>query len=164
MRSSCTFQMAGCGCSGGRVRARTPEAEPDLGRDTGEWQAPQYLEDLLAPLRARMEAIEQLMSIRDFVPPPEVPAVPIAPDVVPATEQELWMRTIGIYIRCRAPEFQGGCDPLVAYNWKEDVGHILDLLGVDPVQRQRLAAFSLRGDADKWYRLQFSEEERLTVL
>ena len=63
----------------------------------------------------------------------------------------------------RAPEFQGGCDPLVADKWKEDVGSILDLMGIDPVQRQRLAAFSLRGDAGRWYRLQFTEEERLTI-
>ena len=115
MRSSCTFQLAGCGCSGGRVRARTLETEPAVGRNTGEWQAPQYLEDFLAPLRSRMEAIKQLMSIRDVVPPleapaflfasPKVPAVLAAPDVAPATEQELWMRMIEIYMRLRALEF-----------------------------------------------------------
>ena len=36
-------------------------------------------------------------------------------------------------------------------------------MGVDRVQRQRLEAFSLKGDANKWYKAYFTEEERLTV-
>ena len=67
------------------------------------------------------------------------------------------------YQKLRAPEFEGGSDPLVADKWKEDVGNILGLMGVDRIHRQRLAAFSLKGDASKWYRAYFSEEERLTV-
>ena len=51
----------------------------------------------------------------------------------------------------------------MADKWKEDVGNILSLMGVDLVHRQRLAAFSLKGDASKWYRSQFSEAERLTT-
>jgi len=43
------------------------------------------------------------------------------------------------------------------------VGNILDLMGVDSIPKQRLAVFSLKGDASKWYRSQFSEEERLTT-
>jgi len=62
-----------------------------------------------------------------------------------------------------ASEFHGGPDPLVADRWKEDMGNILELMGMDPIHRQRLATFSLKGDANKWYRPQFSEEERLTV-
>ena len=31
------------------------------------------------------------------------------------------------------------------------------------MQRHRLAAFSLKGDAGKWYKLQFSQEERLNL-
>ena len=76
---------------------------------------------------------------------------------VPAIDQEAWLRLVERYQKFRAPKFQGGSDPLVADKWKEDVGNILCLMGVDPVQRQRLAAFSLKGDASKWYRSQFSE-------
>ena len=47
--------------------------------------------------------------------------------------------------------------------WKENVRNILDLIGVDQVQRHCLAAFSQKGDAGKWYKLQFSQEERLTL-
>ena len=34
-------------------------------------------------------------------------------------------------------------------------------MSVDRVQRQRLATFSLKGDARKWYRAQFTEDECL---
>ena len=34
---------------------------------------------------------------------------------------------------------------------------------MDSVQRQRLAAYSLKGNAGKWYRYQFSEAERFTT-
>ena len=63
----------------------------------------------------------------------------------------------------RALAFQGGADPLVVYKWKEDVDVILSMMGVDGVQRQRLAAFRLRGDANMWYKAHFNEKERLTV-
>ena len=36
-------------------------------------------------------------------------------------------------------------------------------MGVDSVQRQRLAAYSLKGDARKWYRSHFAAAERLTT-
>ena len=36
-------------------------------------------------------------------------------------------------------------------------------MGVDNIQRQKLAAFSLKGDASKWYRAQFSAMDRLTI-
>ena len=39
--------------------------------------------------------------------------------------------------------------------------NIFDLMGINPTQRQRLATFSLKGDARKWYKTQFYEEERL---
>nr|ABD63166.1 retrotransposon del1-46, related [Asparagus officinalis] len=63
----------------------------------------------------------------------------------------------------RAPEFQGSADPLVAHKWKEDVSNILDILSVDSVQKQRLASYSLKGDARRWYRLQFTPEHRTTL-
>jgi len=45
------------------------------------------------------------------------------------------------------PEFHGGSDPLVADKWKEDTDSALSYMGVDSIQRQRLAAYSLKGDA-----------------
>jgi len=65
--------------------------------------------------------------------------------------------------KLRAPEFHGGSAPLVADKWKEDMDSALGYMGVDTVQRQRLAAFSLKGDASKWYRSHFSAAERLTT-
>ncbi|XP_020250079.1 uncharacterized protein LOC109827483 [Asparagus officinalis] len=40
---------------------------------------------------------------------------------------------------------------------------LLDLLNVDSVQNQRLAAFSLKGDAGGWYRLQFTPDHRMAL-
>ena len=34
---------------------------------------------------------------------------------------------------------------------------------MNPIQRERLAALSLKGDSNKWYKTWFSEEERLTI-
>ena len=105
-----------------------------------------------------------------FVPPPPAapePAVAAVEEPVAAmaavsrADQEMWMRLVERYQKMRAPEFQGSTDPLVADKWKENVSSILSLMGVDRVQRQRLAAFSLKGDAGKWYRAQFTEDERL---
>ena len=47
----------------------------------------------------------------------------------------------------------------MADKWKRDIGNILDLMGVDRVRRQKLAAFSLKGGASKWYKAYFVEEE-----
>ena len=71
------------------------------------------------------------------------------------------MHLIERYQNLQAPEFAGGSDPLVADKWNEDMGNILSLMGVDQIQR--LATFSLKGDASKWYRAHFSEMERLTI-
>ena len=110
--------------------------------------------------------------------PPEVPTVTVeaaatatataavVPPPVrlpPVREQDGWLDLIGRFQKLHAPEFAGGSDPLVADRWKEDVGNILDLLGVTSVQRHRLAAFTLKGDASKWYRLQFTEQERVAA-
>ena len=73
------------------------------------------------------------------------------------------MKMLERYQKLRAPEFQGGFDPLVANKWKEDVSSLLELLGVDPVQSHRLAAFSLKGDACLWYKMHFTKEEMTTV-
>ena len=137
-------------------------------------QAPQYLVDLMAPPIARMTPIEDLVTthIAPRTPPPPVaqqqgiPAVPVRerpPEVTPAaipvtvpdraTEQETWLRMVERYQKMRAPEFQGSPDPLAAHRWKEDVGNILDILGVDSVQKQRLTSYSLKGDVGRWYRL-----------
>ena len=43
------------------------------------------------------------------------------------------------------------------------MSNILDILGVDSVQKQRLASYSLKGDAERWYRLQFTPEQRMTL-
>ena len=68
-----------------------------------------------------------------------IPIVPVttAPAGVMAPgpdSQELWMKTIERYQKLRAPEFQGGFDPLVANKWKEDVSKLLELIRVDPVR------------------------------
>jgi hypothetical protein len=63
----------------------------------------------------------------------------------------------------RALEFQGGSNPQAAVRWREDIGSVLSFMGVDSIQRQRLAAYTLMGDAGMWYRALFTEEERLTT-
>ena len=63
----------------------------------------------------------------------------------------------------RAPEFQGGSDPQAAVRWREDISSVLSFMGVDSVHKQRLAAYTLKGDAGMWYRSRFTEEERLTT-
>ena len=83
--------------------------------------------------------------------------------MVPAEDQEFWLRLIVRFQKLRAPEFQGGSDPLAAAKWKEDMSSTLSYMGVGSVQRQRLAAYSLKGDAGMWYRSHFSAPERLTM-
>ena len=43
------------------------------------------------------------------------------------------------------------------------MSNILDMLNVNYVQKQRLAAFSLKGDVGGWYRLRFTPEQRMMV-
>jgi hypothetical protein len=78
-------------------------------------------------------------------------------------DHEKWMRLIERFQKLRAPEFQGGFDPMVANKWRRDVGNILELMGTDPVQSHRLAASCLKGDARMWYDAHFSPVERTTV-
>jgi len=98
-------------------------------------------------------------------PTPETPTTPTGVIVTaPGPDgQEQWMKMLERYQKLRAPEFQGGFDPLVANKWKEDVSYLLELMGVDPVQSHRLAAFSLKGDARLWYKAHFTKEEMTTV-
>ncbi|XP_020250680.1 uncharacterized protein LOC109828054 [Asparagus officinalis] len=63
----------------------------------------------------------------------------------------------------RAPEFHGLSDSLAAHKWKEDVGNILEILNVTLVQKQTLSSYSLKGDTGRWYRLQFTPEQRMTL-
>ena len=163
--------MAGRGCGPVRTRVAGPEPVEETGVRAD--QVTQILIDLLAPLEARLTIIEELIARFAQPPPPEAPAVAqpepaiMQPDVVvpgvSSADQEAWLRIVERYLKLGAPEFEGGSDPLVADKWKEDVNKILSLMGVDRVQRQRLAAFSLKGDANKWYKAYFAEEERLTV-
>jgi len=133
----------------GRGKARATRAGPAHDAEPAE-QAPQYLIDLLAPMTARMQALEdRLAGGREASPPRRQTIVPQVQLAAPAIDQEAWLRLIERYQKFRAPDFQGGSDPLVADKWREDVGNILSLMGVDPVQRQRLATFSLKGDASK---------------
>ena len=53
--------------------------------------------------------------------------------------------------------------PIIEVKWKKNVGNILDLMGVDPIPKQRLAAFNMKDDASKWYKSQFSKEDPLTT-
>jgi len=74
-------------------------------------------------------------------------------DSYPQVEEwETCMRMIERFQNLQAPMFHGGSDPLVADRWKEDMGNILKLMGMDPIQRQKLVAFSLKSNASKWYR------------
>ena len=114
-----------------------------------------------------MTVIEESLVRSTRPPSPEGPAVAqsepgvVHPDVVaPAVssaDREVWFRIIERYLELGAPKFSGSVDPLVADKWKEDVSKVLSLMGVDRVQKQRLAAFSLKGDASKWYKVYFSE-------
>lgn len=52
---------------------------------------------------------------------------------------------------------------MAATKWKEDIANVLDLMRVSPVQRHRLPAFSLKGEAGMWYQGHFSDDERLTI-
>ena len=63
----------------------------------------------------------------------------------------------------RAPEFQGLSDSLAAHKWKEDIGNILEILNMISVQKKRLTSYSLKGDAGRWYQLQFTPEQRMTL-
>ena len=161
------LQMARRGRSKGLGQGQSADAEPAVDHETGLEQIPRIVADLLAPFAARMDAFFAAGTPptppAPVTPVPEVTAGVAAVPKAAAAEQEAWMRLIERYQKLRAPDFAGVPDPLVADKWKEDVGNVLSLMGVDPIQRQRLAAFSLKGDARKWYRAQFSEMDRLTV-
>lgn len=153
-----------------------PAEEPGVGGEE-EVPIPPYIAALLQPLTARLGAIEQFMAASTGghtpTPPPQTRTptvsgtdpVTATPGVAaaPTGRQEDWLRLIERYQKLKAPNFQGTQTPLVADKWKEDVGSILSHIGVGSVQRQRLAAFYLRGDASRWYRSKFSEHERLTM-
>jgi hypothetical protein len=121
-----------------------------------------------------MTAFEDFMARFSPPPPPAGPAVVqpepavVQPDMavsaVSSADQEAWLRLVERYQKLRAPEFHGGADPLGIDKWKEDVRNIFSLMGVDRVQMQRLATFSLKGGASKWYRAHFSKEEHLETI
>ena len=62
-------------------------------------------------------------------------------------EQEAWLRLVERYQKLKAPEFHGSSDFIATHKWKEDVSNILDMLNVNTMQKQRLASFSLKGNA-----------------
>ena len=151
-------------------------------REPEPQQAPQYLVDLIAPLAARMTAIEEQLaaqvrqepSVHVEAPVQEssirekilerAPVVPPTPPVEDeAADQEAWLRLVERYQKLKAPEFHGSTDSIATHKWKEDVSNILDMLNVNTVQKQSLAAFTLKGDAGGWYRLRFTPEQRMTV-
>ncbi|XP_020271996.1 uncharacterized protein LOC109847164 [Asparagus officinalis] len=95
------------------------------------------------------EVLVQESSIREEIPERE-PVVPPTPPVEDgAADQEAWLRLVERYQKLKAPEFHGSTDSIAAHKWKED--------------KQRLAAFSLKGDAGGWYRLRFTPEQKMTV-
>ena len=70
-----------------------------------------------------------------------IPIVPVttAPPrpavTAPGSEgQEQWMRLVERFQKLKAPEFQGGFDPLMSNKWKEDIGTLLEMMRVDTVQ------------------------------
>ena len=166
------FQMVG------RGKARATRSGPAEDQSGVGDQIRQVLTEMLTPFAVRMGdmegAIARLAATPQHTPqPPEIGVAPI-PLVPTGTAhvgvaapgpvgQEQWMRLIERYQKLRAPEFQGGFDPLVANKWKEDVGALLELIGVDPVQSHRLAAIGLKGDARMWYRAHFTPAERISA-
>ena len=159
----------------GRGRAGTRAARPEPAEEASAWadQVTQFVGGLLAPLDARVTMIEEHFAGTTRPPPPErapdaqpEPAGLQPEDVSPVVspvDREAWLRIVERFMDLGAPEFPGSSDPLIADKWKEDVDVILSMMGVDEVQRQRLAAFRLRGDANIWYKAHFNEKERLTV-
>jgi len=145
-------------------------------------QHPQDVVDFRAEMRAmeqrfadQVAQLIQAVAQPAVVQPPVVQAVeqPVvvpqlaaaaAPVVVPAVAgQEAWLRLIERFQKMRAPEFQGGSDPQAAVRWREDISSVLSYMGVDSIHRQRLEAYTLKGDAGMWYRARFTEAERLTT-
>ena len=153
----------------GRGKKRATRSGPAEDQSERGDQLRQILMEVLTPFTARIEALEARLT--PTPPPTPTPTVILAPPpptvpVVMAPRpdgQEQWMRLIERYQKLRAPEFQGGFEPLVANKWKRDVCTLLELIGVEPVQRQRLASISLKGDARMWYDSHFSREEKLTA-
>ena len=164
------FQMVGRGkAPATRARARTrASATPE----SSEEHTPQYVFDLLA----RIQAMEERFAASPIPAPQPQPVVqPVVAAVVPPGGQpavdpqlqlaapEQWLRLIERFQKMRAPEFQGGSDAQAAVRWREDISSVLSFMGVDSVHKQRLAAYTLKGDAGMWYRSRFTEEERLTT-
>ena len=154
--------MSGCG------KKRATRSGPADDQSGGGDQIRQILTELMAPVVERIGAIEGVLAGIHTTPPSPTPETPITPTGVMVTApgpdgQKQWMKMLERYQKLRAPEFQGGFDPLVANKWKEDVSCLLELMGVDPVQSHRLAAFSLKGDARLWYKVHFTKEEMTTV-
>ena len=157
----------------GRGKARATRAGPAVTPEASD-QVPQYVIDLYARLQAMEERFADSSGSASHRQPEVQPGIQIEPQpvihqvvqpvpIVQTSEQESWLRLMERFQKLRAPEFHGGSDPLVADKWKEDIDSALSYMGVDSVQRQRLAAFSLKGDASKWYRSHFSAAERLMM-
>ena len=127
---------------------------------------PTFLTQLLVPLTERLIALEQAV-VGGGLPMPPLEVLEVAavetPAVTPTMEQGSWVDMIAKFQKLRAPEFDGEKGPLAADKWKEDITNVLELMDVESVQMQRLAAFTLKGDASKWYRSHFTKEERLTA-
>ncbi|ONK55500.1 uncharacterized protein A4U43_UnF2300 [Asparagus officinalis] len=121
-------------------------------REPKPQQASQYLVDLIAPLAARMAAIEEQLaaqvrqepsvheeapvqesSIREEIPE-RAPVVPPTPPVDNRIDdQEAWLRLVERYQKLKAPEFHGSTNSIVAHKWKKDVSNILDMLNVNTI-------------------------------
>jgi len=110
-----------------------------------------------------MQAIEECFADSSDSALRRLPIVLPVTIVVPAVDQESWLHLIERFQKLRVPEFQGGSDPIAATKCKEDMSSTLSYMGVDSVQRQRLTAYSLKGDVGMWYRSHFSAPERLTT-
>ena len=173
------FQMVGRGkAPATRARARTrASATPESSKE----HTSQYVFDLLARMQAMDERfaagpiptpqpqpVEQPTVVQPVVQP--VVAAVVQPGGQPAVVPQLqlaapeqWLRLIERFQKMRAPEFQGSSDPQATVRWREDISSVLSFMGVDFFHKQRLAAYTLKGDAGMWYRSRFTEEERLTT-
>ena len=145
----------GCGCRDTRAQgAEQDDREPEL------QQALQYLMDLIVPLAARLTAIVEQLADQVWQDTPIRQETPIQEEILEGTlvdlplpsvydgvaEQEAWLRLVERYQKLKASEFYGSSDSIAAHKQKEDVSNILDMLNVNTVQKQRLAAFNLKGD------------------
>lgn len=65
------------------------------------------------------------------------------------------------FLKTHPPRLKCKSDPLITQNWKQYVKRKVLSLGLDLVQQQRLASFTVEGDTGKWwYRVWIQHEKK----